>query len=38
MIINCHGHYTTTPPQLKQWRKRQIASLDGSAHAPAKDG
>ena len=31
MIIDIHGHYTTAPPALEAWRKRQIASLDGGA-------
>ena len=26
MIIDVHGHYTTAPRQLAQWRHRQIAS------------
>ena len=31
MIIDIHGHYTTAPPALEAWRKRQIAGLaDGS--------
>ncbi len=36
MIIDCHGHYTTTPPSLEAWRKRQIASLDDPSTSPAK--
>jgi 4-oxalmesaconate hydratase len=35
MIIDCHGHYTTAPAQLEQWRNRQIASLGDPARAPA---
>ncbi len=27
MIIDCHGHYTTAPKALEQWRKAQIANL-----------
>lgn len=27
MIIDCHGHYTTAPQALEDWRKRQIANL-----------
>ena len=27
MIIDVHGHYTTAPPQLAEWRQRQIASV-----------
>lgn len=26
MIIDVHGHYTTAPQQLAEWRQRQIAS------------
>jgi 4-oxalmesaconate hydratase len=35
MIIDIHGHYTTAPPALEAWRKRQIASLDGGTAAPS---
>ncbi|KAF4407008.1 amidohydrolase family protein [Streptomyces lycii] len=38
MIIDCHGHYTTAPPALGQWRDRQIASLDDPAAAPDPAG
>jgi 4-oxalmesaconate hydratase len=24
MIIDCHGHYTTAPPQLEAWRAQQL--------------
>jgi len=34
MIIDCHGHYTTAPKALEQWRARQIESLAHSAEAP----
>lgn len=27
MIIDCHGHYTTAPPALAQFRDRQLARL-----------
>ena len=34
MIIDCHGHYTTAPKQLEDYRNRQIAELkDDPAHA-----
>jgi 4-oxalmesaconate hydratase len=36
MIIDCHGHYTTTPAELEAWRKLQIAALDDPAKAPSK--
>ena len=29
MIIDCHGHYTTAPKALEDWRNRQVASLEG---------
>ncbi len=34
MIIDCHGHYTTAPKPLKDWRQRQIDSLKDSAPTP----
>ncbi len=27
MIIDCHGHYTTTPPGVGGWRDAQVAAL-----------
>ena len=30
MIIDAHGHYTTAPKQLREWRERQIASAGTS--------
>jgi 4-oxalmesaconate hydratase len=34
MIIDCHGHYTTEPKALHEYRKRQIAGLADPAQAP----
>jgi 4-oxalmesaconate hydratase len=35
MIIDCHGHYTTEPKSLVDYRKRQVAAFaDGRALAP----
>ena len=34
MIIDCHGHYTTSPPALEQWRKRQIAGITDPSQVP----
>ena len=34
MIIDCHGHYTTAPPALEAWRKRQIAAFDNGSTPP----
>src|SRR6267143_54389 len=36
MIIDCHGHYTTAPKQLEEWRKRQIAELEDSKRVRSK--
>lgn len=30
MIIDCHGHYTTAPPELQRFRDAQLAHLGGS--------
>ncbi|WP_406145248.1 amidohydrolase family protein [Streptomyces sp. NBC_01012] len=35
MIIDCHGHYTTAPAALGEWRERQIAALGDPSAAPA---
>ena len=34
MIIDCHGHYTTAPKPLRDYRQRQIDSLKDSSLAP----
>jgi len=34
LIIDCHGHYTTAPPQLAEWRDRQIAAIGEPAAVP----
>ena len=35
LIIDCHGHYTTAPPQHDAWRDAQKAAFkDGSAPPP----
>lgn len=31
MIIDCHGHYTTAPPQLQTFRDAQIAHFEDSS-------
>ncbi|UCF76972.1 MAG: amidohydrolase [Betaproteobacteria bacterium] len=36
MIIDCHGHYTTAPKALEEYRKRQIEDLKNPAAAPGK--
>ena len=32
MIIDCHGHYTTAPQALKDYRAEQVAGLDDPAY------
>jgi 4-oxalmesaconate hydratase len=34
MIIDCHGHYTTEPPQLGSFRDRQLAGLVDASRKP----
>ncbi|HEX8478990.1 MAG TPA: amidohydrolase family protein, partial [Telluria sp.] len=34
LIIDCHGHYTTAPKALEDWRNRQIAALGNPAASP----
>src|SRR5688572_31546386 len=34
MIIDCHGHYTTAPKALENWRNAQIASITGPGAKP----
>ena len=34
MIIDCHGHYTTSPKQLATFRAQQIAGLKDKALRP----
>jgi 4-oxalmesaconate hydratase len=35
VIIDCHGHYTTEPAQLKRFRQAQLAALGGGGATPA---
>src|SRR3984957_14186461 len=35
MIIDCHGHYTTAPKALEDWRNAQIAGINDSAKKPS---
>jgi 4-oxalmesaconate hydratase len=36
MIIDCHGHYTTAPKQLQEYRDAQIAGLKGGSRPPTR--
>ena len=37
MIIDCHGHYTTAPRALQDWRDAQIAAFDAGERFDAPD-
>ncbi|MDE0094856.1 MAG: amidohydrolase family protein [Gammaproteobacteria bacterium] len=34
MIIDCHGHYTTAPKALGDWRNRQVAAIGSPGTSP----
>jgi len=34
MIIDCHGHYTTAPKALENWRNQQIAGIKNPSVMP----
>jgi 4-oxalmesaconate hydratase len=34
LIIDCHGHYTTAPKALEEWRNKQVANLNTPALGP----
>lgn len=36
-VIDCHGHYTTEPPAMLDWRRRQIAAIDDPGQSPRPD-
>jgi 4-oxalmesaconate hydratase len=36
MIIDCHGHYTTAPKALEDWRNRQIAGIKDASAKPKR--
>ncbi len=38
MIIDCHGHYTTEPPELGQYREQQKADLEKDPSFQAQKG
>ena len=35
LVIDCHGHYTSEPAAMLDWRKQQIAALNDPAHSPS---
>ena len=36
MIIDIHGHYTTAPAALGEWRERQVAALQVASPPPSR--
>ena len=38
MIIDCHGHYTTSPKQLVEWRNAQIDAKGDRSQMTDPDG
>ena len=34
LIIDCHGHYTTAPKALEEWRNKHIAGIKDPASMP----
>ncbi|MDP3606338.1 MAG: amidohydrolase, partial [Polaromonas sp.] len=34
LIIDCHGHYTTAPKALENWRNQQIAGITDASVMP----
>ncbi|MBV8368960.1 MAG: amidohydrolase [Candidatus Eremiobacteraeota bacterium] len=37
MIVDCHGHYTTAPKPLQDFREAQLTALDDASKAPSPD-
>src|SRR5258708_37463661 len=37
LVIDCHGHYTTEPKALFDWRKRQIDAIGDPSQMPRID-
>lgn len=37
MIVDCHGHYTTAPQPLREFRALQIEALEDPSRNPTKD-
>ena len=35
MVIDCHGHYTTHPQSLEDWRRRQVAGISNPSLMPS---
>ena len=37
LIVDCHGHYTTEPKELLDWRRRQIDAVKDPSQTPSRD-
>ena len=37
MIIDCHGHYTTEPETMRQWRQDQLKQVEDGPFMPSRD-
>jgi 4-oxalmesaconate hydratase len=37
MIVDCHGHYTTAPKQLQDFRDAQVAAIKNGTKPPSAD-
>ena len=37
MIIDCHGHYTTEPKALREFRKQQVDAVADASRQPSKN-
>lgn len=35
LVIDCHGHYTTAPQPLADWREQQVAAYDSGSTPPS---
>ena len=38
MIIDCHGHFTTVPKSVRDWRAAQVAAAGDPVNAPPRAG
>jgi 4-oxalmesaconate hydratase len=36
MIIDCHGHYTTEPKSMRDWRERQLEIVEEGSFRPTR--
>ena len=36
MIIDCHGHFTTEPEHMRQWRQNQLKLVEDRSFKPTR--